>query len=677
MTNPFWRVWVDWNGNGTWGESAGEYREDVTGDVLELDWKWGRTLLPSGRQRRIEPARLDLTLQNHDLRYTPGNPQSPLAGYLSAGRRIWASFAYPCDYFAGSDGTDINGRIVPHGDSLPWVKETTGPAGLELSAGRVRPSAVAGGAIYTLDFGEADAHVGLVVRRSSNGQSGVVLRFLNQWDYLRVRFGETGTVLEDVTFGFPSALRRGDPLAAGVDYFIEIELHGSSVRLYATDLDAGTMNRRQILDGGGNATNLAATRHGIWHDGSIAATGDRFANFGGWRSFFHGSLVRISPERDSELGNVCRCQARDDLALLGPLPLYNLFNQRNLSSGVMADGILTWAGFSPNYRRVEAGQTLVATEPRALWRLSVESALRSLADEENGRIYMDGRGYFRLESAAHRQATAHASPRATLRDTSAAGACFSHLVWDQGVDAVENSVTFRYRLGESKGLQEIWRLRDVPAIPAGESRDFLAESAAYDVVDSIRLPSATTDYTANSRPDGTGDALTASIVVSLPSVADGGSGTGATHRGRGTVVRVENGHASSTAYLTFLRLRADRTCQALEPTSYRAEDAASQAANGLREGTVECRFIDNYETARIGAEARLADRSNPRVRLLLTIPNGNGANLTQIVHRVLSDRIKVVSSNPNIDGDFFIEGMELKATARTGQLEARWLVAEA
>ena len=239
---------------------------------------------------------------------------------------------------------------------------------------------------------------------------------------------------------------------------------------------------------------------------------------------------------------------------------------------------------------------------------------------------------------------------------------------------MENSVTFRYRLGANRGLQEVWRLRDVPSIPAGQSRDFLAESDAYDVVDSIRLPLATSDYTANSRPDGTGDDLTESIVVSLPNVAGGGPSTGTTRRGRGTVVRVANGHASATAYVTLLRLRADRTYQALEPTSYRAEDAASQTGNGLREGTVECRFIDNYETARIGAEARLAERSNPRVRLLLTIPNGNGANLTQLVHRVLSDRIKVVGSNPNIDGDFFIEGMELKAVARTGQLVARWLV---
>ena len=75
---------------------------------------------------------------------------------------------------------------------------------------------------------------------------------------------------------------------------------------------------------------------------------------------------------------------------------------------------------------------------------------------------------------------------------------------------MENSVIFRYRLAVSQGAREIWQLRDVPAIPAGESRDFLAESASYDAVDGIRVPVATTDYTANSRSGGDGDDLTAS-----------------------------------------------------------------------------------------------------------------------------------------------------------------------
>ena len=666
MTHPHWRIWVDWNGNGTWGEASDAYTEEITSDVLELDWQWGRPPDVTRKSRRYRPARLDLTLRNDSLKYTPGNAQSPLSGHLAAGRRIWAAWTFPYDDFSGEDGADINGRVVPLGGGQAWSKVTSGPAGVTLSSGLARPTAGAGGAIYTLDFGDGDAHLGFIFRRSGDGKSGIALRVLSQWDYLRVRFGDFGTVLEDVTFGFPSFLRRGDPLVSERDYFIEAELHGSSVRLYATDLSSGGMDRREILDGGGNAGNPTGTKHGLWHDGSAQAVDDRWGSFGGWRSFFHGSLVRLSPERDPDLGDVCRCEARDDLELLGPRSLYNLVNRPNAASAYLANSILTWAGYGPNYRRVEAGRTLVGTEPRALWRLPVSSALASLEDEENGRVYMDGRGYFRLEAADHRQEGAHTAARAVFRDVSGSGPFFTAMDWDEGRDAVENSVEFRYRLNDNKGLQEIWRLRDVAAIPAGESRDFLAESDSYEVVDSIRAPVSSTDYQANARTDGTGDDLTASVSVTLPLSTE--------YTGRGTVVRVTNGHASATAYLVLLRLMADRSYQSLEPTSYRADDAASQAANGRREVTVQCRYIDNYEAARSAAEARLAEGKTARARLALTVSGGSPANLHQVVHRVLGDRVRVISGNPAVDADFFIEGMAVRALARAGLLEARWLL---
>lgn len=300
LQRPHWRIWVDWNDNGIWGEEEENYREDATSDVLELGWQWGRppsSAGKAGRRDRTSTALLEFTLRNEGRRYSPGNPASPVADNLTAGRRVWAAFAHPYDDFAGTDGTDLedraptvgNGAGNEVGNGLAWVKNRGEAGSLVLDDGEARPVAGSGGAIYTLDFGVSDAHVGFYYRRSGGnvrGASGVALRFISQWDYLRVRFGSMATVLEDVTFGYASALRRGDPLAAGVNYFIEIELHGNSVRLYATDLDGGAMDRKQILDGGGDAANLSSTRHGLWHDGSAAAAGDRFAGFGGWRSFF-------------------------------------------------------------------------------------------------------------------------------------------------------------------------------------------------------------------------------------------------------------------------------------------------------------------------------------------------------------------------------------------------------
>ena len=71
---------------------------------------------------------------------------------------------------------------------------------------------------------------------------------------------------------------------------------------------------------------------------------------------------------------------------------------------------------------------------------------------------------------------------------------------------------------------------------------------------------------------------------------------------------------------------------------------------------------------------RLTRKKGRKTRLTLTLPNGDKNNLIQMVHRVLSDRIKVVYSDMGIDEDFFIEHMELDAVARTGEVTTRWLV---
>ena len=94
-----WRIWIDWNNNGTWAETSGAYREDITADVLDLDWRWGQPVVVSANPRRPRPAQLQLTLGNEDRRYTPGNAQSPLSGNLAASRRVWAAFAWPYDGF--------------------------------------------------------------------------------------------------------------------------------------------------------------------------------------------------------------------------------------------------------------------------------------------------------------------------------------------------------------------------------------------------------------------------------------------------------------------------------------------------------------------------------------------------------------------------------------------------
>jgi hypothetical protein len=490
-----------------------------------------------------------------------------------------------------------------------------------------------------------------------------VLRFISTADYLRIRFANTVTVLEHVVGGTPTSIRSGDALTAGVNYFVEIEMHGPSIRLLATDLDSGTTERKEILDGAGTAGNTSATKHSLWHDGT--ANTDRWDDFGGWRSFFYGLIDSIVP-RPGRDGESCQLRAYDELKRLGETLIFNLISGINIRADAIVGGILTWAGFSVNHRELDNGRTLIATEPRALWRVSARNALYTLQDEEDGFLYIDGLGYLRMEESGHRTSGAHTASLAIFQDAKASSPYFSHLSWDDGSDGVENDITFRYHLEDDQGLQEIWRLRDVPAIPAGESRDFLAESIVYDVVDSIRAPVANTDYTANSQPNGSGTDITSDLTVILLLTTD--------FQGKGTVVRVTNNHATDNAYVTLLRLQADNSYQDFESTIYQTEDAASQADHGERSRLIDCIYIDTYAIARDVAVARLARKKDRKTRLSLTLPNGDQNNLMQIVHRVLSDRITVVYNEMGINQDFFIEHIALDAIARTGEVTARWLV---
>ncbi len=656
MVSPHWRVWIDWDDDGIWGES----NEDVTSDVMGFHWEWGRNL----NNERALPALLDLTLRNDGHKYSPPNGGSPLFGNLKAGRKVWAWFAYPYENFSGINGADLAARQLPVDSGFSWVKENTGTNGFEIFGNQVR--AVTGGAndgIYTVDFSDADAYLGLKYNRVTNAHGGLVLRLISTDDYLRIRFANTSTVLEHVVSGVPTNIRSGDPLTAGVNYFVEIEMHGPSIRMFITDLDAGTVQRKEVLDGAGTAGNAAATKHCFWQDGT--ANTDRWDDFGGWRSFFYGLVDSIVPE-PAKGSQTCRLRAYDELHRLRDVLVFNLITGANLRADAIINDVLTWSGFSVNDRELDNGRVLIFTEPRALWRRSARRALYAVQEEEDGFIYIDGLGYLRLEESSHRSTGSHSTSRATLKDTKATSPYLSELTWDDGSTGVENDVTFRYHLEDDQGLQEIWRLRDVPAIPAGESRDLLAESTAYDVVDSIRIPVATTDYTANSESDGSGFNMTSDLTVTLPLTND--------FQGKGTVVRVANNHSTDTAYVTLLKLRADASYQDFESTIYQTEDATSQGDHGERSRQINCVYIDTYATAKAVADERLARKKDRKTRLSLTLPNGDQNNLMQIVHRVLSDRITVVYSDMGINQDFFIEHMELEAVARNGEVTVRWLV---
>lgn len=588
----------------------------------------------------------DLTSNNNDGTITTTGWGS--GDNLQTGRRVWLQLAYPYDDFDAADA-DISGRSFSNDSNFTWTKQTGGGS-FNIVSNEVKAVIGTKPTIYTTEFHDADAHFGFKYQRNTNALGGCVLRLIDANDHLRIRFGDTSTVLENLTGGDPSNIRSGDALTAGADYWIEIEMHGPSIRLFATRLDSASEVRKEILDGGGTALNQSATLHGLWHDAdAVGEDTDRWDDFGGWRSLFYGKLEEIVPVPEERL---CRLICRDDLEWLRETDLFRLINASNVRSDTIVDNILTWAGFPTNDRELDTGATLIASNPKVVW-IRAARALQAVQDEEDGLIYQDGIGYVRLEKLGHRSVagSSHLTSRATISDALASAPYFSGVRWRDGSEFVENFVTFLMDNPPDQGLQTIWTLRDVPGIVAGANIKLLARSRTYEVVDSLVTPVATTDYTGNTQADGGGADRTSSLVVTLDT---------ANFEGLGTLVTITNNHGTDLVYVTLAQLRANNSHDSLEGTFYQTEDATSQTQHEKRAKEVVCNFIDNFSILQTSADSRLARKKDVKTLLEVDLSgHGDYRNLLQLVHRVLGDRLSVAYSYMGIDEDFFLESVRL------------------
>ena len=286
----------------------------------------------------------------------------------------------------------------------------------------------------------------------------------------------------------------------------------------------------------------------------------------------------------------------------------------------------------------------------AIWGVKALDEIHRLQDEEDGLVYVDGHGRWRLEARDHRDSGIHERTLATVTDSGGGtGPYFSDLVWDDGAGNVENMVFMRIRGYTNHGLRAAWTLAEKPAFRAFETKNFLAEGAGYDTLGGQLTPIPNLDYRANSRQDGSGDNLTAQVAVSYPDTA--------TYNGKGTLVRVTFG--ATPGYLTLLQLRTLNAITYDDPVILRAEDADSRRSYGDRIRSIEARWTRESETALTSIRSRLERRKDPRTVLRLTVKNGSGPNLMLVLQRAVSDRLRVSYPDMGIDRAFFVEGRSI------------------
>ena len=658
-----WQVWIDWPGKGVWSAE----NVDVSADARGLRWVWGRRALPL--PEFAPPATLELTLNNIDHKYTPSNGAGPLGSNVIPGRDVRLRANRLRDDFQtpGTTSADLHGRPVSFGNAA-WTVIATAGNGFSVRSGEARgapgmfpPADTAA----LLDTGDATATLTARYRRATNGQGGFVLRGVAANNCLRLRFGDTSTVLERVSGSTVTQLASGSALALATWHDLEIEQTADSVRVHAINLEASDPVGATLLSATGITDAPTSGRHGLWH--SFRNTTDRWGAFAVGRGLFLGKIASIEPDYSA---GTCLITASDVMQRLESVRLRRTLPGGPMRSGDVAASILAWAGLAAGEYRLDAGQVLLTGGARSVWEVSAARALRRLQREEHGLIYTDGHGRVRLEAATLRSGIrANSDPaslaRATVGDAAGgAGPYAANLRWDDGASATEDAVVFRYRRLADEGTQRVWSLNEPLAIDAGKERLALAASEAWEAIDEVKTPVATTDYTATDDAAGKGADATGDITVTLLSEAASGIG------GRGRMLRIRNDGASR-AYVQSLRLSADHCWRAESTTAHRA-GAGDTSASGM---LVNCRYVDNYAAAQAGAEARLGERSRRRAQVEASLPLFTESNARAVVEGRLSDVVELRAAALGISGAWLLEGMEV-SVGSGGTGKARWWLTE-
>ena len=656
VTEAKWKLMVDWSGKGKFASSD----DDITAATLGLFLRHLRDL----GSEYIDAARLDIRLANADHKYSPPNGKSDLSGNLEPGRKVWLRAAFPCDMFAGVAGTILDSHAPDYGESYAWSSPSSDFC-IANGGGAKTNGTRTGKRISTMDFALADASLGCDFTRGSGAtqHGGLTLRYSDANNFLYVRVNGSAVQLRKVDDGTDSLLASASLNWNAADtHFIQAELHGESIRVF--------VGRKQLIAVSSNF-NASATRHGLYCDG---AADHIWHQFGGWASLFYGDLHSIEPQPNAKQ---CHIRAYDEMRRLDNVTLYMYATSSfpQTSDEILGD-ILDYAGVDSAARILDTGAVLVPQlwSP-ALWDEQASDEIRRLQDEEDGFVYVDGRGFWRMESRAHRASAPHTKAKATLQATSAAdsasddsaGAYFSSLHWSDGVGDIENKLFMRIRDAKNEGHRTAWTLGEKPYFSAGETREFLAESKDYDVVGGQLTPKKNTDYTANTQANGGGTDITDELTVTYPATR--------LYNGKGTLIRVKFG--GTAGYLTRLGMRTVNALAFDAPVLVSSTNTSSQASYGQRIRSIDARWTREAHRAQTTLNVRLARRSKQRATIIVALPNGSTLNTLLALQLRLSDRITLQYEAMGVDGDFYIEGSTLDVAQAGKRMERTLLLRQA
>ena len=635
-------ILADWNADGDYSDA----NEDLTGYVKSMTYNHQQNL----DRDQMSAGVLTVVLNNDDHRFS--KPKGTITGLLP-GRTLWARLWYPYDDFAGTNDTNLTAHTLTQDANWTWVSANNN---FQLNgSGAARTSTTSGAHLNYLEFSDTDIEIATSFRRGtdSTDHGGLLFRYVdaNNYGYLRV----TGSAIEfrKVIGGTDSQIAtKSYTWADNTTKLLQLRIHGTVavVLVDGVQIQFGSGNlhlgEQSVADAGINA----GTKHGLFCGGPADHT---WLKFGGYKSLLHGFIESIVP-RPSKGSQYCYIKAHDDISeqqkteihyINGGGTDYRLDQSLNL--------ILSSIGWRDRYQLDECsiGMHNIYEGVKTI-DMFAQDAIMQVQLEEDGLFYVDGDGYTRLESRAHRDSAPHNASKATYRDNKGGtDPYFTDMAWEDGDSGIENRNIFAVRVGEeASALATVWSAEIDPtlnplAFDASEVKEFEWEvDSQYDFTGTRLSPAATTDYTANTLANGGGTDLTSGITVaSVVTKALGKFG----------VTKITWG--ATAGFLTKLQQRA----QAFTFTDWSAminEDATSITAYRDRFKKIQCLFIDTYDMAEAVGAHRLARKKDPKTRLTLTVQGADKTTAHAMIQRRISDLVTCIYSDMGINDTFFIEG---------------------
>jgi hypothetical protein len=304
-----------------------------------------------------------------------------------------------------------------------------------------------------------------------------------------------------------------------------------------------------------------------------------------------------------------------------------------LSTGQAIGVVLDAIGWPAAKRDLDAGATTIPW----FWlsRQSAETALQQIVDSEGppAMLTMDADGNVVFRDRNH---------RLTRAGSTASQATFgiggipvlTDLVYGHGVKEIINSITFEIPVRRASGeLSAVWSLQGSRTIGDGETIPVTV--AATDPFFGAVVPEVNTDFTVTG----------ATVTVTLS-------------RTSGQSVTVFLKASGGTAVVSDLQLRAYSVATtATEVVS--AEDSTSQSRYGVRTWPSQREPVwASVPDARAIADLILAQRAQRIPTVRARVANRNDAAMTQILTRDLSDRIRLIVPDFDLDSYFYIERIE-------------------